>query len=417
MPLLQREIGHGYDPAALSLHARATCDVPASGSHTHWPHAMKKILAAAVISIICSCQSQTNMNVDKANEFLTALVENNRTPSVQYIHFDRNRILKSFHRGYSDIARHKKPDSATTYHVFSVTKTFTALAVLQLQEKGKLDINDPVIHYLPDFPYGREITIKQLMTHSAGIPNPIPLSWIHLERDHDSFDRDAFFKGVFEKNADVNALPNERFAYSNLGYLILGKLIEHASGETYEKYVTENIIQKLSLRADDLSFSICNDENHAKGYHNKWSFSYLLLGMYIDKSVFMDGSEGKWRCFNAYCVNGAPYGGLIGTPAALVKYVQALLKNDGTLVGERTIPLLFRENENNAGEPTGMCLAWFTGELNGKKYFTHAGGGGGYYCEIRIYPDLGKGSVIFFNRTGMSNERILDKVDTYVLND
>ena len=58
-----------------------------------------------------------------------------------------------------------------------------------------------------------------------------------------------------------------------------------------------------------------------------------------------------------------------------------------------------------------MCLSWFTGELNGNKYFTHAGGGGGYYCEIRIYPDQGLGSVVFFNRTGFSDERYLDKVD------
>ena len=57
-----------------------------------------------------------------------------------------------------------------------------------------------------------------------------------------------------------------------------------------------------------------------------------------------------------------------------------------------------------------MCLAWFKGELNGETYYTHAGGGF-YYCEIRLYPDLEKGSVIMFNRSGMSDERFLDKVD------
>jgi len=58
-----------------------------------------------------------------------------------------------------------------------------------------------------------------------------------------------------------------------------------------------------------------------------------------------------------------------------------------------------------------MCLSWFAGELSGKKYFAHAGGGGGYYCEIRIYPEIKMGSVVFFNRTGMSDERYLDKLD------
>jgi hypothetical protein len=58
-----------------------------------------------------------------------------------------------------------------------------------------------------------------------------------------------------------------------------------------------------------------------------------------------------------------------------------------------------------------MCLSWFTGNLKGNTYFAHAGGGGGYYCEIRIYPGLRLGSVIVFNRTGMTDERFLDKID------
>jgi hypothetical protein len=62
-----------------------------------------------------------------------------------------------------------------------------------------------------------------------------------------------------------------------------------------------------------------------------------------------------------------------------------------------------------------MCLAWFKGQLNSKTYFAHAGGGGGYYCEIRIYPDAGLGSVIMFNRTGMNDERVLDKIDKYFI--
>ena len=74
---------------------------------------------------------------------------------------------------------------------------------------------------------------------------------------------------------------------------------------------------------------------------------------------------------------------------------------------------MFTENHTTNNKATGMCLSWFSGQLNGIKYFTHAGGGGGYYCEIRIYPENGIGSVCFFNRTGMSDERFLDKVDKF----
>ena len=78
--------------------------------------------------------------------------------------------------------------------------------------------------------------------------------------------------------------------------------------------------------------------------------------------------------------------------------------------------MLFQENKTNKGKNTEMCLSWFSGELNGNKYFAHAGDGG-FYCEIRIYPDSKNGSVIFFNRTGMSDERFLDKVVEYFMNE
>ena len=64
-----------------------------------------------------------------------------------------------------------------------------------------------------------------------------------------------------------------------------------------------------------------------------------------------------------------------------------------------------------------MCLSWFRGALNEQEYFAHAGGGGGYYDEIRIYPDLGIGSVIMYNRSGTTDERILDKLDKYFIDD
>jgi D-alanyl-D-alanine carboxypeptidase len=63
-----------------------------------------------------------------------------------------------------------------------------------------------------------------------------------------------------------------------------------------------------------------------------------------------------------------------------------------------------------------MCLSWHSGKLNGQRYYTHAGGGGGFYFEIRIYPELGLGSVVMFNRTGMSDIRFLDKTDSYIVN-
>ena len=115
-------------------------------------------------------------------------------------------------------------------------------------------------------------------------------------------------------------------------------------------------------------------------------------------------------------MNGISYSGLIGNSTAFVKYIQELLKPDCTLIKDDYKKMLFIENYTNSNKPTGMCLSWFSGLLNGNQYYAHAGGGGGYYCEIRIYPDLELGSVIMFNRSGMSDERFLDKLDKYIIN-
>ena len=335
-------------------------------------------------------------------------------PSVQYYIFSMDQLIHHFSEGFADIKNKKPTHARITYHAFSVTKTFTALAVMQLVEKKMLQLEDAVKKYLPEFPYDPATNVKQLLTHSAGIPNPIPLKWIHPVEEHGAFNRDSFFNQVFAKNKQTQFKPNEKFAYSNLGYILLGQLIEKISGLSYEQYITDNIINKAGL-GDKLGFTIGNISEHAKGYHKRFTFSNLLLGFLINKSKFMGKPEGKWIPFNHYYVNGVSYGGLIGTPDAFVKYLQALLKPDGLLISDDLKQLLFTENYSRNGNATGMCLSWYCGQLKGEKFYCHAGGGGGYYCELRLYPGAGIGSVVMLNRTGMTDVRFLDKLDTYFI--
>lgn len=355
------------------------------------------------------------MNTNQINQILTRQVEENKTPSVQYVVFNPDAVLHQFRLGFSDIKNKLNVNENTTYHVYSVTKTFTALAVLQLAGQNKIDISQPVILYLPAFPYAVEITVQQLLTHTAGIPNPIPLSWIHLAAEHESFDRKTFFAQIYQKNKRTKSQPNEKYSYSNLGYVLLGELIEQVSGTGYEAYVKDNIIKPLKIDQKELDFTIPEMSTHAKGYHKRFSFSNLLLGMLLDKSKYMEHAGGKWLPFKNSYVNGTSYGGLIGTTGAFVTYIRELLKPNSILISDEYKKLLFTENFTSNNKATDMCLGWFSGKLNGIKYFTHAGGGGGYYCEIRIYPGPGIGSVIMFNRTGMTDERFLDKLDKYLI--
>jgi D-alanyl-D-alanine carboxypeptidase len=332
------------------------------------------------------------------------------TPAVQYRFVSPDSVLFRHDEGLADVVNGVPVSSATTYNGFSVTKTVTAAAILQLAERGALSLDRPAASYLPDFPYPGDITLRHLLAHSAGIPNPVPLSWIHLREEHESFDRDEFFRAIFDRHDKAKARPNTRFRYSNLGYVLLGRIIEQVSGSTYEEYVTKNILEPIGLSHEDLGF-VLSDTQQATGYHRRNSFSYLLLGLFLKKSKFMESGADGWRAFRPYYLNGAAYGGLIGTADGFARYVQALLEPESRILSDESRQLLFSENILHGGKSSGMALSWFKGELDGHAYFAHAGGGGGYYAEVRIYPELQRGSVILFNRSGMSDERVLDEVD------
>jgi CubicO group peptidase (beta-lactamase class C family) len=349
---------------------------------------------------------------DLIDQLLTSQVKLHKTPSVEYLFFDDSTIIHRFQNGWADIANEIEADEKTTYHGFSVTKTFTALSIMRLVESKTIDIDDPVKKYLPDFPYSAGITTRQVLTHSSGIPNPIPLKWIHRVREPSTFNCNDFFNPIFIKNKTKTA-PNEKYVYSNLAYVLLGQLIEAVSGLKYETYVIENILRPLNIRTEELGFTISNFDRHAKGYIKTYSFTNAILGFMLDKGKYLDSNEKGWTSFHYNYVNGPSYGGLIGTANAFARYLQELLKPYPVIFTAESKKNLFTENHTNDGKATGVGLSWFKGALNGNPFYTHAGGGGGYYCELRIYPEASKGSVIMFNRTGFKDERFLDQVDRY----
>ncbi len=302
----------------------------------------------------------------QAERLLDSLLSSDKTPSVHYIHFSSENVLYEYCRGLADIKNGIKITDRSVFHACSVTKTFTALAILQLEQEGKLSIEKPVRSYWPEFPYPGDITVHQLLSHTAGIPNPIPLRWIHLAAEHSTFDKDSFFKSIFDKYRRVKTGPNEKFLYSNLGYVLLGQLIEKISGKSYEQFITDNIISKLGPLPGELGFTINNFADNVTGYQKSRTLMNLLLGFFVDKSKFMGHAEKKWKPFKAFYIDGSSYGGLVGTARGFQVYVQQLLRTNNSLINEEYKKLLFTENHTNDKRSTGMCLSWFCGQLNGK---------------------------------------------------
>ena len=334
-----------------------------------------------------------------------------RVPGLQYIVVDADGTLFEYAGGWAGIRNRKPMTPETTLMGYSMTRTFTAVAVLQLVEQGKLGLDDQIDDYLPDNPYsGHHITVRQLLAHTAGIPNPIPLRWVHLAEDATGFDEDAALAQVLDDNARLRFEPGDRFAYSNIGYWLLGKIVERVTGEPYSDYVRAHVLRPLGISSREMDFVIPDQTRHAKGYLARTSLTNLIKGFVLD-SAFWDGYEGNWLRLESHYLNGPSFGGLVGTGRGFVRFAQDQLGPASVLLDSQTKQLLETQQTDSANRPIPMTLGWHVGETDGLVYFFKEGGGGGFHGEMRVYPAKGIASVVMVNRTNFNSTRFLNRAD------
>jgi CubicO group peptidase (beta-lactamase class C family) len=348
--------------------------------------------------------------------FLQKLVSARKTPGLQYLAVKDGEVVYQQNLGVAEFERNKPVTENSFFNACSVTKTFTSLGIMQLAEAGKIRLSDHASTYLDQLPFQQEIKISQLLSHTSGLSNPIPLRWAHLQEKEENFDYNVFIRGVLEKHSKMKFTPGTKFSYSNLNYLLLGQIIEEVSGMPYRDYIRQNIINRLGLTGEHLDFLVFGDSNYAWGYQKRFTAMNLILGFFLDKKKFTTRSSNPaWIRFNKYYVSGRAYGGLIANAYSLTKFLWALFRPDSILLSEEGKKTLFEKQKTLDGREIEMTLGWFTGEFNGYKYFTHAGAGGGYYCEMRMYRQKNLATAIMFNRSGIGDERFLDSTDRYFL--
>jgi len=347
-----------------------------------------------------------------ARAFLASLVEEKNTPGVQYVFADKDGLLFECAAGYADISSKQPVTRQTSFNAYSIAKTFTAAAVTKLALMGKIDLDEPISQYVSGLPYGQSPTVRQALQHTAGFPSPNPLRWVHLAEQDVEFDDAKFFRLVIKENPILDFEPGSKCVYSNIGYLVLGQLINEVSSQSYEDFVMKEVIAPLALSQDQvISFHIEHPDCHAYGYIRRWYWLNPMLGLFIDRKKFLVSSDDGWTRFNHMLANGKPYGGLIGNAAGLSRYLQAILRREQPFT-DQLVENLWKLGTTNNGLPIHRGLAWRHGALNGKSYFMHTGGAAGYYCEIRIYPDDNRASVIMTNNTGITGQNYLDRIDS-----
>lgn len=216
----------------------------------------------------------------------TAAVERQHMPgAVMGIVVDGELVwLKT--AGVRDLKGRAPVTADTIFRIASMTKSFTAMAILKLRDEGKLSLDDKVSRYVPalaNLPYptkdSPELTIRHLLTHSEGFPEDNPWG------DRQLAQTDATMRAWMSAGIPFSNAPGVAFEYSNYGFAILGQVVARASGRAYDEYVRDRILLPLGMRASTFEMAAVSREHIALGYRwedNKW----------IDEQPLAHGSFG-----------------------------------------------------------------------------------------------------------------------------
>lgn len=327
--------------------------------------------------------------------------------------------------GFRDREKERPLSPDTVFGIGSITKSFTAMAIMQLQEKGKLSVNDPVTKYLPFFksPGGdgtEHITIHHLLTNSSGLP-PMPTLFGALKRSmaHDptfgdesdeqenpldaleAIDTHAELMEAIA-NSEIESLgePGTEFSYSNEGFSLLGAIIEQISNESYETYVEKNILQPAGM--------------HHSG------FTYEDLGTHADIAVLYDmrieeDEEIVFRSNNPWDAPAMRAAGFLkSTVNDMLTYTE-IFQNDGKVgdvavlspesVQAMTTPYIQSEPGTYYGYGLMIVPDFF-----GYKLIQHGGDIKGVTAQMNIIPELKLSAIALTNLAGVPSAKLLNAV-------
>lgn len=260
--------------------------------------------------------------------------------------------------GYANIEHRVKNTTETKYRIWSITKQFTAAAILILEERGLLRVGDSLKKYFPDcVDLNPEITIHHLLTHTSGIFN-----YSNLPDSHTIFQRMLHEKSELIKmftSSQLDFEPGTQWNYSNTGYYLLGMLIERLSGKSYSEFLTENIFLPLGMYNTGIDDEKKIVENKASGYY--LNGNDLIHCNYINMNLTFSS------------------GAMYSTTGDLLIWDQAL--KSGKLLSKKSIEKMNTPYKNNYGYGVNI------NKNAGRRVIDHNGGCEGFLAEIHRYVD------------------------------
>ena len=352
--------------------------------------------------------------IPTVNKLYRAFAERNHFPGMVYGIVAGGELVYSNAVGWSNVEKKIPAGAASDFRIASMSKSFTTVAILQLRDVGKLRLDDPASLYIPELKGQRgpasdapEITVRNLLTHSAGFPEDNPWGDRQLEAT------DEQLMALVREGIAFSNSPSMYYEYSNLGFTLLGHIVSKLSGMSYEQYITDHVLKPLGMSHTYWEYTAVPAEKLAHGY--RW-----LNGQWVEQPMLHDGAYGAM-------------GGLITTMDDFARYTawqleawpsrsggdESVLKRSSRR--EMQQPWMFNNlNSSYSYNGSDACpvvsmygygLRW-SKDCKGQTMVGHTGGLPGFGSNWMILPDYGVGVICFANLTyaptAAMNQKVLD---------
>jgi CubicO group peptidase (beta-lactamase class C family) len=333
-------------------------------------------------------------------EAVMTMMRTGRIPGLSLVVVDSQRSLYAGGFGTADLATGAPATPATVYLWFSMTKIVTATAAMTLVEDGRLELDAPVADYVDGLraPRASQPTVGQLLTHTAGLSNPLPLRWVHPAEQEPPAAEDLL-RSVMRRPRAYRHAPGHRARYTNVGYLALGQIIEAVSGMPVTSYLRQAVLDPVGMTST--GFTYRPEAPAATGCVRAPRAADPLLRRLLPPGV-AGTRHGAYLGLRPFYVDGAAYGGLVGDVTDAGRFLRLHL-GDGQIDGHRILSAETARSMRvieHPGKPFDHGIGWFrrpTQETG--QWVEHFGAGAGFWNVMRLYPEHGLGIVVMTNST------------------
>lgn len=341
-----------------------------------------------VLVIVQGSYSQTLET--KLDSVLTTVFKASNEPGAVFLAAKDGKPIYKKAFGKSNIELNVDMLPEHVFQIGSMTKQFTAIAIMMLEEQGKLNVNDAISKYISDYPNGKNITIHNLLTHTSGIKDFTKMKSIMKIAKKDMVPKELV---DFFKDEPIEFKPGEKFKYNNSGYVVLGYIIELVTGNTYEDFIETHIFKKLAMNNSRYASDREIVKNRAYGYHNRGAFTNK---MYVSLSI--------------------PYasGSLMSTVDDMLKWQKGI--NANLLITEVSKKKVFTNYTLNNGEHINYGYGWHLKAIEGVPTREHGGSIFGFKSMGVYVPSLDIYVVGFSNCDCKSPTVLVRKITSIIIN-